>query len=89
VNPDIRDAGNEPAAGDALRDFQRLHLSRAYWLARAITLYADVCDTAAPVLGRRDWKETVARAGARLGPLSEEAGRRYRQRVQRGLHPGL
>ena len=26
---------------------------------------------------------------ARLGPLAEEASRRYRQRLQRGLHPGL
>jgi hypothetical protein len=79
----------EPGAGDALRDFQRLHLTRAYWLAQAITLYADMCEVAAPVLGRGDWRETIATAGTRFRPLGQEAGRRYRQRLQRGLHPGL
>jgi hypothetical protein len=80
---------SEPGTGDALRDFQRLHLTRAYWLAQAITLYADMCQVAAPVLGRGDWEETIATAGSRFRPLCQEAGRRYRQRLQRGLHPGL
>ena len=80
---------SEPGTGDALRDFERLHLTRAYWLAQAITLYADMCQVAAPVLGRGDWEETIATAGARFRPLCQEAGRRYRQRLQRGLHPGL
>ena len=80
---------SEPGAGDALRDFQRLHLTRAYWLAQAITLYADMCQVAAPVLGRGDWEQTIATAGTRFRPLCQEAGRRYRQRLQRGLHPGL
>jgi hypothetical protein len=80
---------SEPGTGDALRDFQRLHLTRAYWLAQAVSLYADMCQAAAPVLGRGDWEETIATAGARFRPLCQEAGRRYRQRLQRGLHPGL
>jgi hypothetical protein len=80
---------SEPGTGDALRDFQRLHLTRAYWLAQAITLYADMCQVAAPVLGRGDWEQTIATAGTRFRPLCQEAGRRYRQRLQRGLHPGL
>jgi hypothetical protein len=80
---------SEAGTGDALRDFQRLHLTRAYWLAQAITLYADMCQVAAPVLGRGDWEQTIATAGARFRPLCQEAGRRYRQRLQRGLHPGL
>jgi hypothetical protein len=80
---------SEPGTSDALRDFQRLHLTRAYWLAQAITLYADMCEVAAPVLGRGDWEEAIATAQARFRPLSEEAGRRYRQRLRRGLHPGL
>jgi hypothetical protein len=80
---------SEPGSGDALRDFQRLHLTRAYWLAQAITIYADMCEAAAPVLGRGDWAETIATARARFRPLGQEAGRRYRQRLQRGLHPGL
>jgi hypothetical protein len=80
---------SEPGTSDALRDFQRLHLTRAYWLAQAITLYADMCEVAAPVLGRGDWEETIATAGTRFRPLCQEAGRRYRQRLQRGLHPGL
>ena len=79
----------EPGTGDPLRDFQRLQLARAYWLAQAITLYADMCEIAAPVLGRGDWEETIATAGTRFRPLCQEAGRRYRQRLQRGLHPGL
>jgi hypothetical protein len=66
-----------------------LHLTRAYWLARAIELYAGVCAAAGPVLGRADWGETVAMTEARLRPLAEETARRYRQRLQRGLHPGL
>ncbi len=80
---------SEPASGDALRNFQRLHLTRAYWLAQAITLYADMCEVAAPVLKRGDWAETIATAETRFRPLCEEAGRRYRQRLRRGLHPGL
>jgi hypothetical protein len=80
---------SEPGPNDALRDFQRLHLTRAYWLAQAITLYADMCEVAAPVLGRGDWAQTIAAARSRFGPLGQEAGRRYRQRLQRGLHPGL
>jgi hypothetical protein len=79
----------EPGTGDALRDFQRLHLTRAYWLAQAIILYADMCEAVAPVLGRGDWAQTIAAARARFRPLCQEAGRRYRQRLQRGLHPGL
>jgi len=79
----------EPSAGDALYNFQRFHLTRAYWLARAVELYAGICAAAGPVLGRGDWSETVAMAEARLRPLAEETARRYRQRLQRGLHPGL
>jgi hypothetical protein len=79
----------EPSAGDPLYSFQRFHLTRAYWLARAAELYASLCAAAGPVLGRGDWLEAVALTEARLRPLAEEASRRYRQRLQRGLHPGL
>lgn len=79
----------EPSAGDALYNFERFQLTRAYWLARAIELYAATCATAGPVIGRGDWAETVAVTEARLGPLAEETARRYRQRLERGLHPGL
>jgi len=79
----------ETAAGDALRGFQRQQLTRAYWLAQAIVLYADMCRAAAPVLGRGDWEQAVAAAGPRYRPLCQEAGRRYRERLRRGLHPGL
>jgi hypothetical protein len=79
----------EPGTGDPLRDFQRLQLARAYWLAQAITLYADMCAVAAPVLGRGDWAETIAAAEPRFRPVCEEAARRYRLRLRRGLHPGL
>jgi hypothetical protein len=79
----------EPGTGDALYNFERFHLTRAYWLARAVGLYAGVCAAAGPVLGRADWVETAATAEARLDPLAEETARRYRQRLQRGLHPGL
>lgn len=79
----------EPQVGNATYSFQRLHIVRAYWLAQAITLYAHLCDTAVPVLGRDDWKEVIATAEIRLRPLSQEAVRRYQRRLQRGLHPGL
>ena len=79
----------EPSAGDPLYSFQRFHLTRAYWLARAAELYAALCAAAGPVLGRGDWPEAVTMIEARLGPLAEEASRRYRLRLQRGLHPGL
>ena len=79
----------EPGTGDPLRDFQRLHLTRAYWLAQAITLYTGMCESVAPVLGHGDWAETIAAAEPRFRPLCGEAGRRYRQRLRRGLHPGL
>ncbi|MGA8461800.1 MAG: hypothetical protein WB800_40860, partial [Streptosporangiaceae bacterium] len=79
----------EPGGGDPLRDFQRLQLTRAYWLAQAIILYAAMCEAAAPVLGRGDWAETISAADPRFRPLCEEAGRRYRLRLRRGLHPGL
>jgi hypothetical protein len=79
----------EQGTGNALYNFQRLHITRAYWLAQAITLYADLCDAAAPVLGQQDWKEIIAAVQERLRPLSEEADRRYQQRLQRGIHPGL
>jgi hypothetical protein len=79
----------EPGSGDPLLDFQRLHLTRAYWLAQAIILYAAMAEAAAPVMRRGDWAETMAAAQPRFRPLCEEAGRRYRQRLRRGLHPGL
>jgi hypothetical protein len=79
----------EPSAGDPLYSFQRFHLTRAYWLARAAELYAALCAAAGPVLGRGDWTEAVTVTEARLRPLAEETSRRYRQRLQRGLHPGL
>ena len=79
----------EPSAGDPLYNFQRFQLTRAYWLARAAELYAGLCAAAGPVLGRGDWVEAVTLTEARLRPLAEEASRRYRQRLQRGLHPGL
>jgi hypothetical protein len=79
----------EPSGGDPLYSFQRFHLTRAYWLARAAELYAALCAAAGPVLGRGDWTEAVTMTEARLRPLAEETSRRYRQRLQRGLHPGL
>jgi hypothetical protein len=79
----------EPSADDALHDFQRFPLTRAYWLARAVELYAATCAAAGPVMGRGDWTETVALTEARLRPLAEETARRYRQRLHAGLHPGL
>jgi hypothetical protein len=79
------EAGN----GDPLRGFQRLHVTRAYWLAQAITLYAGLCEAAGPVLGRDDWAEAAITARARFLPLAQEAARRYQQRIGRGLHPGL
>lgn len=79
----------EPGTGDALEAFQRLALTRGYWLAEALALYADLCACAAPVLGRGDWEEIIATAEGRFRPLADEAARRYRQRLQRGLHPGL
>jgi hypothetical protein len=79
----------EPGTGNALYNFQRLHVTRAYWLAQAVMLYADLCDAAAPVLGQHEWAEIIATAEARLRPLSDEADRRYQQRLHRGIHPGL
>jgi hypothetical protein len=79
----------EAATGDALYNFERLHLIRAYWLARATALYAGVCAAAGPGLGRADWQEHIGRAESALRPLAAEAGRRYQERLQRGLHPGL
>lgn len=79
----------EPGTGNALYNFQRLHVTRAYWLAHAVMLYADLCDAAAPVLGQPEWAEIIATAEARLRPLSDEADRRYQQRLHRGIHPGL
>ena len=80
---------SEPGTGNAAYSFQRLQITRAYWLAQAIALYAHLCDTSVPVLGRDDWKESIATAEIRLRPLSQEAERRYQRRLQRGLHPGL
>jgi hypothetical protein len=79
----------EPGTGNALYNFQRLHVTRAYWLAQAVMLYADLCDAAAPVLGQHEWKKIIATAEARLRPLGEETDRRYQQRLHRGIHPGL
>jgi len=79
----------EPGTGNALYNFQRLHVTRAYWLAQAVMLYADLCDAAAPVLGQHEWEEIIATAEARLRPLSDEADRRYQQRLRHGIHPGL
>jgi hypothetical protein len=79
----------EPDTGDPLRDFQRLQLTRAFWLAQAITLYADLCQTAGPVMGRGDWAANIAAGEPRFRALCEEAAQRYRARLRRGLHPGL
>jgi hypothetical protein len=79
----------EPGTGNALYNFQRLHITRAYWLAQTVMLYADLCDAAAPVLGQREWEEIITATEARLRPLGEEADRRYQRRLHRGIHPGL
>jgi hypothetical protein len=79
----------EAGTGDPLRGFQRLHLSRAYWTAQAIVLYAEMGRAAAPVLGRGDWEQAIAAAEPRYRPLCQEAARRYAERLRRGLHPGL
>jgi hypothetical protein len=79
----------EAGTGDPLYNFERLHIVRGYWLARATALYAGVCAAAGRELGRADWREHIARAESGLRPLAAEAGRRYAQRLQRGLHPGL
>ncbi len=79
----------EPGTGNALYNWERLHVTRAYWLAQASILYADFCDAAAPVLGQHDWEEIISTAGAMLRPLAEEADRRYQRRLHHGLHPGL
>ena len=79
----------EAGTGDALYNFERLHVVRAFWLSRATALYAGVCAAAGRELGRADWREHIARAESDLRPLAAETARRYRQRLQRGLHPGL
>jgi hypothetical protein len=79
----------EPGTGNALYNFQRLHVTRAYWLAQAVMLYAGLCDAAAPVLGQHEWAEIIATAEASLRPLSDEADRRYQLRLHHGIHPGL
>jgi hypothetical protein len=79
----------ERGTRDPLRGFQRLHLTRAFWLAQAFTWYAGICDAAAPVLQRGEWADATVAAKARFGVLTQEAARRYQQRVGRGLHPGL
>ncbi len=79
----------EQGSGSALLRFQRRPLTRAYWLGHAIAFYVDLCDAAAPVLGRRDWAEITGAAQARFRPLVQEADRRYQERLHSGLHPGL
>jgi hypothetical protein len=79
----------ERGTRDPLRGFQRLHLARAFWLAQAFTWYAGICEAAAPVLQRGEWADATAAARGRFGVLAQETARRYRQRVGRGLHPGL
>jgi hypothetical protein len=79
----------ERGTRDPLRGFQRLHLTRAFWLAHAFTWYAGICEAAAPVLRHAEWADATAAARARFGALTQEAARRYQERVGRGLHPGL
>lgn len=79
----------EAGTGNALYNFQRQHLTRAYWLSYAIRFYADLCGAAGPVLGRGDWAEIISAAEVRFRPLAQETDHRYRERLHSGLHPGL
>lgn len=67
-------------------DFKGKHLLRAYWIAQAIRLHLDVCNLAAPVLGwGQEWETLAERTRDHIGPLADEAERRFIEPLQRAL----
>lgn len=76
---------SEPSTGNAVYDLQELNITRAYWIARAISLYTDLCKAAAPILGWKEWDKIITTAGTKHQHLSDEADRRYQQRLQASL----
>ena len=80
---------SEPGTGDALRDFQRLHLTRATGSPRRSPCTRPWPGSPPPFSGAVTGKRPSPRPGPRFRPLCQEASLRYRQRLQRGLHPGL
>jgi hypothetical protein len=73
-------------------DFKGKHHVRAYWIAQSILLHLDMCDVAGPVLGwGQGWQALAERTRNQLGPLAEEAARRYVEPLQRAFanKPGL
>lgn len=67
-------------------DFKGKHHVRAYWIAQAILLHLDLCALAAPVLGwGQRWQALGERTRDRLGPLSEEAERRYVEPLRQAM----
>lgn len=67
-------------------DFKGKHHVRAYWIAQAILLHLDLCTLAAPVLGwAQGWQSLSESTRDRLGPLVEEAERRYGEPLRRAM----
>lgn len=63
-------------------DFKGLHNIRAYWISVNIRLYLDLCNLVEPVLGSPEWKVLTGQIRTRLEPLTQEAQRRYLERIQ-------
>lgn len=67
-------------------DFKGKHHVRAYWIAQAILLHLDLCALAAPVLDwGQGWQALGQRTRNRLGPLVDEAERRYGEPLRRAM----
>ena len=67
-------------------DFKGKHHVRAYWIAQGILLHLDMCDLAAPILGwGQAWEALAGQTRNQLGPLAEEAKRRYAEPLQRAF----
>lgn len=67
-------------------DFKGKHHVRAYWIGHAILLHLDLCALAAPVLGwGPGWQALGQRTRDHLGPLAEEAERRYGEPLRRAM----
>jgi hypothetical protein len=93
----LNSAGAHPGAARAFQfygtpgtgidyDFKGKHHVRAYWIAQSTLLHLDMCDLAAPVLGwGQEWEALAGQPRNQLGPLAEEAGRRYIGPLQRAM----
>lgn len=78
----------QPDKGILDFDFKGMFVARGYWTGTAISLYLELCDLVAPILGWGNWHSLSNTTHNELGPLVQEVEKRF-FRPFVGVAPGL